>query len=187
LKWDVKIALYLFLAYALYGISYLFSDGDYVVPLPMLFIFVPIVSLVFFFTSGFNKFSVFFLLLPLVVMSDKMSQFNPGLSGMLVLLSVFSWILLGVLLIFDKNFKKVLQKHKIVLAFPIACLSSLLFLLGDQILTSSIFLLIGVVSSIIIRDDDEKYNLKVHKRRLFILASFISWMYLITVLSVYLA
>ena len=185
-KWDVKIALYLFLAYSLYGVSYLISDGDYVVPLPMLFIFIPVVSMAFLFTSGFNKYSLLFLLIPLVVMSNKVSQYSPGIGGFIALLSIASWIVLGLVLLLDNGFKKVVKDHWVVLAFPISCLLSVLFLLDNPILMYSIFLLIGIVSAIIIRDDDEKYHLSNAIRRLIILAAFTSWMFLITALSVYL-
>lgn len=187
MKWDVKIAVYLFLAYTLYGIGYLISDGDYVVPLPMLFIFVPLVSIIFFFTNGFNKYTIFFLLLPIVVMSDKISQFNPGLSGFLVLLSILSWVVLGTIVAFDKTFRKQIKSAKLLFAFPIACWLTILFLLEYQILVNSVFLLIGITSFVIVRDDGGKYNLNVPIRRLIILSSFTACMYLITSLSVYLA
>ena len=105
MKLDVKIPLYLFLAYALYGVTYLFSDGVYVVPLPMLFILVPIVSVFFIITTKINKFSIFFLLIPLSLMSDKISQYNVLLSDYLTLLSIFSFAVLGIFLIFDGEFK----------------------------------------------------------------------------------
>jgi len=187
LKWDVKIALYLFLAYALYGISYLFSDGGYVVPLPMLFILMPIVSMSFFFTSGFNKYSIFFLLLPLGAMSDWISQINSGVSGVLAITNIAAWAALGLLLFFNKEYQQQANKNRLLYSFPVASMCALLFLLNNPLLNISVFLLIGITTSLIIREDEEKYNLNTSVRRLMILSSFISWMYLITVLSVYLA
>jgi hypothetical protein len=187
LKWDVKIALYLFLAYAFYGISYLFSDGDYVVPLPMLFIFIPIVSVVFFFTSGFNKYSIFFLLLPLGIMSDWISQINSGVSGVLALINIAAWVALGLILFFNKEYQRQTNKYRLLYSFPIASMCALLFLLNNPLLHISVFLLIGITTSFLIRDDEEKYNLDTSIRRLMILSSFTSWMYLISTLSVYLA
>ena len=187
MKWDVKIALYLFLAYALYGISYLFSDGDYVVPLPMLFIFIPIVSVVFFFKSGFNKYSIFFLLLPLGVMSDWISQVNSGVSGILALTNIAAWAALGLLLFFNKEYQGQANKNMLLYSFPIASMCALLFLLNSPLLNVFLFLLIGITASLLIREDEEKYNLNTSVRRLMILSSFTSWMYLISTLSVYLA
>ncbi|MDC0314115.1 hypothetical protein OAL26_03215 [Flavobacteriales bacterium] len=187
MKWDVKIALYLFLAYALYGISYLFSDGGYVVPLPMLFILMPIVSMSFFFTSGFNKYSIFFLLLPLGAMSDWISQINSGVSGVLAITNIAAWAALGLLLFFNKEYQQQANKNRLLYSFPVASMCALLFLLNNPLLNISVFLLIGITTSLIIREDEEKYNLNTSVRRLMILSSFISWMYLITVLSVYLA
>ena len=187
MKWDVKIAFYLFLAYAFYGISYLFSDGDYVVPLPMLFIFMPIVSVVFFFTSGFNKYSVFFLLLPLGAMSDWISQVNSGISGVLVLTNIAAWVTVGLLLFFNKEYQEQANKNILLYSFPIASICALLFLLNNPLLNISVFLLIGITASFVIREDEEKYNLNNSIRRLMILSSFISWMYLISMLSVYLS
>ena len=187
MKWDVKIAFYLFLAYAFYGISYLFSDGDYVVPLPMLFILIPIVSLVLFFTSGFNKYSIFFLLLPLGIMSDRISQVNSGISGVLALINIVGWIALGLMLFFNKEYQGQANKNILLYSFPIASISALLFLINIPLLNISVFLLIGITTSVLIRVDEEKYNLNTSIRRLMILSSFISWMYLISMLSVYLA
>jgi len=187
LKWDVKIALYLFLAYALYGISYLFSDGDYVVPLPMLFILMPIVSMVFFFTSGINKYSIFFLLLPLGVMSDWISQINSGISGILAIANIAAWVALGLLLFFNKEYQGQANKNVLLYSFPIASMCALLFLLNIPLLNIFVFLLIGITASFLIREDEEKYNLNTSVRRLMILSSFIAWMYLISMLSVYLA
>jgi hypothetical protein len=187
LKWDVKIALYLFLAYAFYGISYLFSDGDYVVPLPMLFIFIPIVSVVFFFTSGFNKYSIFFLLLPLGIMSDWISQINSGVSGVLALINIAAWVALGLILFFNKEYQRQTNKYRLLYSFPIASMCALLFLLNNPLLHISVFLLIGITTIFVVRDDEEKYNLDTSLRRLMILSSFTSWMYLISTLSVYLA
>jgi hypothetical protein len=186
LKWDIKIALYLFLAYAFYGISYLFSDGDYVVPLPMIFIFIPIVSVVFFFTSGFNKYSVFFLLLPLGVMSDWISQFNSGTSGILSLTNIVAWAILGLILFFDKEYTVKTNKYMLLYSFPFMSICTLLFLFNNSLINVSVFLLIGITTSLVIREDEEKYNLNTSVRRLIILSSFISWMYLATKLSVYL-
>ena len=187
MKWDVKIALYLFLAYAFYGISYLFSDGDYVVPLPMLFILMPIVSMSFFFTSEFNKYSIFFLLLPLGVMSDWISQINSGISGVLAIINIAAWAALGLLLFFNKEYQVQANKNILLYSFPIASACALLFLINSPLLNISVFLLIGITTSLIIREDEENYNLNTSVRRLMILSSFTSWMYLATKLSVYLA
>ena len=187
MKWDVKIALYLFLAYAFYGISYLFSDGDYVVPLPMLFIFVPIVSVVFFFTSGFNRYSIFFLLLPLGIMSDRISQINSGVSGVLALANIAAWVVLGLIVFFNKEYQGQANKNVLLYSFPIASMCALLFLLNIPLLNIFVFLLIGITASLLIREDEEKYSLNTSVRRLMILSSFTSWMYLISTLSVYLA
>jgi len=187
LKWDVKIALYLFLAYALYGISYLFSDGDYVVPLPMLFILMPIVSMSFFFTSGFNKYSIFFLLLPLGVMSDWISQINLGISGVLAIINIAAWAALGLLLFFNKEYQQQANKNISLYSFPLASMCVLLFLLNNPLLNVFVFLLIGITASFLIREDEEEYHLNTSVRRLMILSSFTSWMYLISMLSVYLA
>lgn len=187
MKWDIKIALYLFLAYALYGISYLFSDGDYVVPLPMLFILMPIVSMSFFFTSGFSKYSIFFLLLPLGAMSDWISQINSGVSGVLAITNIAAWAVLGLLLFFNKEYQVQANKNRLLYSFPVASMCALLFLLNIPLVNIFVFLLIGITASLIIREDEEKYNLNTSVRRLMILSSFIAWLYLISTLSVYLA
>ena len=187
MKWDVKIAFNLFFAYAFNGISYLFTDGEWVVPLPLLFIFIPIVSIAFFFTSGLNKYSLFFLLLPLGVMSDWISQFNSGASGILSLTNIAAWAILGLILFFKKEYTEKANKYILLYSFPFMSICALLFLFNNSFINVSVFLLIGITTGLIIREDEAKYNLNTSVRRLMILSSFTSWMYLATVLSAYLA
>lgn len=156
-------------------------------PLPLLFIFIPIVSIAFFFTSGLNKYSLFFLLLPLGIMSDWISQFNSGASGILSLTNIAAWIILGLILFFSTEYQVQANKNILLYSFPIASACALLFLINSPLLNISVFLLIGITTSLIIREDEEKYNLNTSVRRLMILSSFTSWMYLATKLSVYLA
>ena len=153
----------------------------------MLFIFIPIVSVVFFFKSGFNKYSIFFLLLPLGVMNDWVSQIYSGVSGILALTNIAAWVALGLLLFFNKEYQGHANKNILLYSFPIASMCALLFLLNSPLLNVSVFLLIGITASFLIREDEEKYNLNTSVRRLMILSSFTSWMYLISTLSVYLA
>ena len=187
MKWDVKIALYLFLGYAFYGISYLFSHGDYVVPLPMLFIFIPIVAIIFIFSHRFNSYTFFFLLLPLSVMSDKINEFSPTLSDIGAFISILSCVALGIFLLIDKRYRRQQQANVLLIAYPIVCISALLFLLNNTFINMLLFLALGVTSALIVRDDEEKFKLFIPIRRVLILSSFVSWMYLVTLLSVYLA
>ncbi len=120
-------------------------------------------------------------------MSDWISQVNSGISGVLVLTNIAAWVTVGLLLFFNKEYQEQANKNILLYSFPIASICALLFLLNNPLLNISVFLLIGITASFVIREDEEKYNLNNSIRRLMILSSFISWMYLISMLSVYLS
>lgn len=120
-------------------------------------------------------------------MSDWISQINSGISGILAIINIAAWAALGLLLFFNKEYQVQANKNILLYSFPIASACALLFLINSPLLNISVFLLIGITTSLIIRDDEEKYNLNISVRRLMILSSFTSWMYLATKLSVYLA
>lgn len=120
-------------------------------------------------------------------MSDWISQINSGVSGVLALINIAAWVALGLILFFNKEYQRQTNKYRLLYSFPIASMCALLFLLNNPLLHISVFLLIGITTIFVVRDDEEKYNLDTSLRRLMILSSFTSWMYLISALSVYLA
>ena len=120
-------------------------------------------------------------------MSDWISQINSGVSGVLALINIAAWVALGLILFFNKEYQRQTNKYRLLYSFPIASMCALLFLLNNPLLHISVFLLIGITTIFVVRDDEEKYNLDTSLRRLMILSSFTSWMYLISTLSVYLA
>ena len=120
-------------------------------------------------------------------MSDWISQVNSSASGILTLTNIAAWVALGLLLFFNKEYQGQANKNVLLYSFPIASMCALLFLLNNPLLNIFLFLLIGITTSLIIREDEEKYNLNTSLRRLMILSSFIAWMYLATKLSVHLA
>lgn len=120
-------------------------------------------------------------------MSDWISQINLGISGVLAITNIAAWAVLGLLLFFNKEYKVQANKNRLLYSFPFMSICALLFLFNNSLINVSVFLLIGITTSIVIREDEEKYNLNTSVRRLIILSSFTSWMYLATILSVYLA
>ena len=120
-------------------------------------------------------------------MSDWISQINLGISGVLAIINIAAWAALGLLLFFNKEYQQQANKNISLYSFPLASMCVLLFLLNNPLLNVFVFLLIGITASFLIREDEEEYHLNTSVRRLMILSSFTSWMYLISMLSVYLA
>lgn len=121
------------------------------------------------------------------VLSDKVGEFSYIARDIFVIASMVAWIVLALVLFFDNSFKANVKKQKVLIIIPLLYLLSFLLLFNDFYLTTGVFLLLGITTGIAVREDGEGYTLKLQIRRLFILTAFISWMYLITMLSVYLA
>lgn len=92
IDFDLKLVRGLGLAYLFYGIVYLIEINEFLVPLPMVFFFVPIAGVLMFFRSIKKwKGAFILLLLPILVMKDLMLNDYPNITGMLLILTFASW------------------------------------------------------------------------------------------------
>jgi hypothetical protein len=89
---DSKLTAIFFLTYVVYGLFYLF-DGhfDFVVPYPLIILFVPLLCIIFFVMSIKRGESMFFLFFPLIAIQTVMESMDSGADyGWLGYLSGFS-------------------------------------------------------------------------------------------------
>lgn len=92
IDFDLKLVRGLGLAYLFYGVVYLIEISEFLVPLPMVFFFVPIAGALMFFRSiGKWKGAFIFLLLPILVMKDLMLNDYPNMTGVLLIITFASW------------------------------------------------------------------------------------------------
>jgi len=76
---DSKLTSIFFLTYVVYGLFYVF-DGhfDFVVPYPLIVLFVPILCLIFFIMSIKTGESVFFIFFPLIAVQTVFESIDPS-------------------------------------------------------------------------------------------------------------
>ena len=62
MKWDTKLLVVVILSYVIFGLFNLFGHvGQFVTPFPMIWVLIPIVALVFLFTTKLSWYSIFFV------------------------------------------------------------------------------------------------------------------------------
>ncbi len=99
MKWDIKLVAYSLLIYFTFGLINLISLGDFVVPLPLSYIFCTIISLIYFFTSKISIHSLLFICIPLIVLKDLIIHYNLTYGKILIISSIISWGVFGILLL----------------------------------------------------------------------------------------
>lgn len=88
---DLKIVRGFALAFFLYGLVYWFEIGDFLVPLPMVYFFVPVAGLLMFVRSIKWIGSVALLLIPFIVIKDLTWNSYPNFTGVLALITFLVW------------------------------------------------------------------------------------------------
>lgn len=116
-------------------------------------------------------------------MAEWLYLINPNYGDLSVILSVLAYILLGAVIFSDANLKSSFKKNKLFLLSVILFLLGAIMLIANSWVTNSYLLAIAIVTSVLIRDDEEKYNFPIPLRRLLLFISFNAWMYLITWVS----
>ncbi len=107
---EKKIVFRVLLTYILYGVFYIFTLGDFIVPLPFIYLAIPAVA-IYFFTKSFqsNK-SWFLVLLPFIVLKDVLMELNINFVAIISYVSLVSWALLGLFILRQKLLVSNIQK-----------------------------------------------------------------------------
>lgn len=118
--WERKIVYYLLLTYFIYGILNIIYLGDFVVPLPISFLFIIIVSFLFIITSKFSYYTLICLTIPFLVLKDLIIFYNKNIGIVMLLLGIISMFFLGIKIINRiKNNRTILILGLLLILSPI--------------------------------------------------------------------
>jgi hypothetical protein len=107
---EKKIVFRVLLTYILYGVFYIFTLGDFIVPLPVIYLAIPLVAIYFFIRSIQSNKSWFLLLLPFIVLKDVMMELNINFVAFISYASLVSWALFGLFILRQKLIISTIQK-----------------------------------------------------------------------------
>jgi hypothetical protein len=107
---EKKIVFRVLLTYILYGVFYIFTLGDFIVPLPLIYLAIPLVAIYFFIRSIQSNKSWFLLLLPFIVLKDVMMELNINFVAFISYASLVSWVLFGLFILRQKLIISIIQK-----------------------------------------------------------------------------
>ncbi|MCB9194692.1 MAG: hypothetical protein H6600_07455 [Flavobacteriales bacterium] len=175
---DLKIVRGFALAYFLYGIIYWLEIGKFLVPLPMVYYFVPAVGIIMFVRSIKWKGSVLFLLIPTLILKDLTINVWPILTSSVMAVTVILWLVWSVVT-FVHSARKI--GEWIFLVSQISLLS-LLFI--EARLSGMVISLILVGVSVFYRQNSDNL-VKLYDLRLALLIQFLTVLYLLQILSLW--
>lgn len=104
-KFDVKVLRYALLTYVMYGVFSIFNLGAFVVPLPMVFIIVPLVAAIYIVRNKFAYQSIVLLVLPIVVLDELWMGSSPVFMRMFLLLAIAIWVFWGSSFLWKEELK----------------------------------------------------------------------------------
>ena len=177
MRWDYKLVSYLLLTYFIYGVFNWFSLSDFVVPLPLSFIFAPLIAFTFVIKTKPSIYSILYLAIPLIMLKDLFIYYNENLGIAFIVVSILSWMILGGLL-FKESKNNLLTK-----ASAIGLLASPILIIGNHNLNLGYLLIILFTSFKTLQTNN---NIKEPLERSLLLFSFINALYLLNETSIWL-
>ena len=168
MRWDYKLVYYLLLTYFIYGVFNWLSLSDFVVPLPLSFIFAPLIAFTFIIKTKPSLYSLLFLAIPLLMIKDLIIYYNETLGITLSIIGLFSWMALGGILL--KNYKD----NLFIKITAIGLLIAPILLLGNQYLTLGYLAILLFTSFKILQNNN---SLKEPIERALLLFTFINALY----------
>lgn len=175
---DLKIVRGFALAYFIYGIIYWLEIGKFLVPLPMVYYFVPTVGIIMFVRSIKWKGSVLFLLIPTLILKDLTINDWPNLTSSVMAVTIILWLMWSVVA-FLQSARKI--GEWIFLVSQISLLS--LFFI-EASLSGVVISLILVGVSFFYRKNSDNL-VKLYDLRLALLIQFLTVLYLLQILSLW--
>lgn len=177
MQWDKKLVYYLLLTYFMYGLFSWPVLRDFVVPLPMSFIFTIVVVIVFLIKTELTIFSLFYLTIPLLIFKDLIMYENPVIGKLLTQIGIFSYIPLAII-IYIQN-----RKNWLLI------LNSLLFLLSPILLFNNVIIslsLIAITTLITFRNLNSETQFSNPLKRVLLMTFLINTLFLLNELSIWL-
>lgn len=178
MRWDYKLVSYSLLIYFTYGILNLLDLNDFVVPLPLSFIFTIIISIVFSFKTKLSIYTSIFTGIPLLILKD-LFIYNYEWTGIIfIILSLISWMVLGLLLI------KYAEKNSYILTTGVLLIFAPILLINSLILSLGYLTILLLISFYILQKGFLRTNIPLERSLLML--SFIITLFLINEASVFL-
>lgn len=177
---DVKLARGLVLAYFIYGLIYWLQEGAFLVPLPTVYYIVPFLGLVMFSRSYKWIFSPIFLMMPMLVLKDWLSNW-PMVSMLAILLTLLTWVLWSATYFF--RFGKS-AKNQLILGTQISVIG-FLFPIVQEVwwLQGLICLVLLVGATVLTRIDEIDREDLVYHQRVGVLIQVLSTLFLLQLFS----
>ncbi len=140
MRWDYKLVYYLLLTYFMYGLFNWFSLGDFVVPLPLSFVFAFIIPVAYLFATKPSLYNLLYLSIPLLLFKDLVIYYNENIGIGLILTSLTAFVALGIILLTKKAKNRLISTNGIL--FTIAPI----LLIGNNILSVSYIALTALLT-----------------------------------------
>lgn len=176
---DLKMVRGFALSYFIYGLVYWIQIKEFLVPLPMVYFFVPLAGVVMFVRSVKWIGSFLFLLIPFIVLKDLVWIYIPGLTIILSVLTFLSWTL-WTWLTFIKNKNTDVKSVVFLVSQHLIWLLWLIQIEWVQVICI-VFVLVGVTLFVRMNLDEKK---QVFNLRLGLLIQLIISLYLMQKVSI---
>jgi len=180
LDFDVKVLRYSLLTYIMYGVFSVFNLGAFVVPLPMVFIIVPVVALIYAVRNQFVYQSIILLLLPVVVLEEIWMGDSPFLMRSLLLLVILVWAIWGSSFLWKNELKK--TSKSILMGF--SQLFIVLTLVDDIGYYNYLGMILPFIGAVWYYSSNMNNGHIIMDLRIILLIMLIAFLYLITLVSI---
>ncbi|MCB9189861.1 MAG: hypothetical protein H6599_11350 [Flavobacteriales bacterium] len=181
IDFDLRMLRGLGLAYFFYGLVYWIQLGEFLVPLPMVYIFIPFSGIIMFLRSINHWIGAFILLLlPVMVLKDLTLNDYPNLSGLLMLATFLVWSIWS----WTVGLKSDLKNYTKGLFIGSQNLIWLMWLISSSLVQIIIVIAILIGATIYVRRYLEEATC-VHHVRVGLLIQFMMVLYLLQQLSIY--
>lgn len=174
MRWDYKLVSYLLLTYFIYGLINWFSLSDFVVPLPLSFIFAPLIALTFIIKTKPSIHTFLYLAIPLLMLKDLVIYFNEIVGIICSIIGLIAWMVLGGLLF------KSTERSFFTNISAFGLLAAPLLLIGNQYLSLGYLIILLFTSYRILQSENK---LKEALERSLLLFTFINALYILNEFS----
>ncbi len=180
LEFDIKIFRYALLTYILYGVFSLIQLGAFVVPLPMVFIIVPLVAVIYTIRNQFVYQSILLITMPIVVLEELWMGQSPLIIRIVLLAAIVLWAIWGSSFLW----KKQLTKTPFSVLMGVSQLFIFLSLVNNIGYFNYLGQLIPFVGAVIYYAANKNNTHIIKDLRIILLIQLIASLYLITLLSI---
>lgn len=178
MRWDYKLVAYLLLTYFISGVLNYFSLNAFVVPLPLSFLFAPLIALTFALKTKPSFYTLLFFGIPLLMLKDLIIYYNENLGILFIVLSLVSWLILGGLILKRAKSSLLLKLNGVSL------LAASILLVGNAYLSAGYLSLVLITSFKTLQTNTKQLSEPLERSLL--LVAFITALYFLNETSIWL-